>query len=207
MKIPRGGEYVLVLSDGTTVYLNAESELTYPVKFSGKDRRVCLKGEAYFEVERDTCKPFIVEANSLEIQVLGTEFGVRAYGDEECVRTTLKKGKVSVESEGCGVILTPNMQASFDKKTSQMDVREVNVDLFLGWKDGRLIFDNCSLEDILKDLGKWYDFDVRYAREDARLIPFSLNIKKHDAFAEVLQLLEDTGCVKFDIRDNVVVVK
>ena len=80
MKIPRGGEYVLVLSDGTTVYLNAESELTYPVKFSGKDRRVCLKGEAYFEVERDTCKPFIVEANSLEIQVLGTEFGVRAYG-------------------------------------------------------------------------------------------------------------------------------
>ena len=105
------------------------------------------------------------------------------------------------------MILTPNMQASFDKKTSQMDVREVNVDLFLGWKDGRLIFDNCSLEDILKDLGKWYDFDTRYAREDARLIPFSLNIKKHDAFAEVLQLLEDTGCVKFDIRDNVVVVK
>lgn len=207
MRIPRGGEYVLVLSDGTTVYLNAESELTYPVKFSGKDRRVYLKGEAYFEVERDTCKPFIVEANSLEIQVLGTEFGVRAYGDEECVRTTLKRGKVSVESEGCGVILTPNMQASFDKKTLQMDVREVNVDLFLGWKDGRLIFDNCSLEDILKDLGKWYDFDVRYAREDARLIPFSLNIKKHDAFAEVLQLLEDTGCVKFDIRDNVVVVK
>ena len=75
MRIPRGGEYVLVLSDGTTVYLNAESELTYPVKFSGKDRRVYLKGEAYFEVERDTCKPFIVEANSLEIQVLGTEFG------------------------------------------------------------------------------------------------------------------------------------
>ena len=68
-------------------------------------------------------------------------------------------------------------------------------------------YDNCSLEDILKDLGKWYDFDVRYVREDARLIPFSLNIKKHDAFAEVLQLLEDTGCVKFEIRDNVVVVK
>lgn len=207
MKIPRGGEYVLVLSDGTIVYLNAESELTYPVKFCGKDRRVYLKGEAYFEVERDTCKPFIVTASSLEIQVLGTEFGVRAYHDEECVRTTLKKGKVSVESEGCGVILTPNMQASFDKKTSQIDVREVNVDLFLGWKDGRLIFDNCSLEDILKDLGKWYDFDVRYARENTRLIPFSLNIKKHDAFAEVLQLLEDTGCVEFDIEGNVVVAK
>ena len=69
------------------------------------------------------------------------------------------------------------------------------------------MFDNCSLENILKDLGKWYDFDVRYEREDARLIPFSLNIKKHDAFAEVLHLLEDTGCVEFDIENNIVIVK
>ena len=144
MKIPRGGEYVLVLSDGTTVYLNAESELMYPVKFRGNDRRVFLKGEAYFDVKRDTSKPFIVEANSLDVRA---------------------------------------------------------------WKDGRLVFDNCSLENILKDLGKWYDFDVRYEREDARLIPFSLNIKKHDAFAEVLHLLEDTGCVEFDIEDNIVIVK
>ena len=93
------------------------------------------------------------------------------------------------------------------QETSKMDVQEVNVNLFLAWKDGRLVFDNCSLENILKDLGKWYDFDVRYEREDARLIPFSLNIKKHDAFAEVLHLLEDTGCVEFDIEDNIVIVK
>ena len=166
-----------------------------------------MKGEAYFDVKRDTNKPFIVEANSLEVRVLGTEFGVRAYQDETCIRTTLKKGKVSVENEGSGVVLTPGMQASFDKETSKMDVQEVNVDLFLAWKDGRLVFDNCSLENILKDLGKWYDFDVRYEREDTRLIPFSLNIKKHDAFAEVLHLLEDTGCVEFDIEDNIVIVK
>ena len=207
MKIPRGGEYVLVLSDGTTVYLNAESGLMYPVKFRGNDRRVFLKGEAYFDVKRDTSKPFIVEANSLDVRVLGTEFGVRAYQDETCIRTTLKKGKVSVENKGSGIVLTPGMQASFDKETSKMDVQEVNVNLFLAWKDGRLVFDNCSLENILKDLGKWYDFDVRYEREDARLIPFSLNIKKHDAFAEVLHLLEDTGCVEFDIEDNIVIVK
>lgn len=93
MKIPRGGEYVLVLSDGTTVYLNAESELMYPVKFRGNDRRVFLKGEAYFDVKRDTSKPFIVEANSLDVRVLGTEFGVRAYQDETCIRTTLKREK------------------------------------------------------------------------------------------------------------------
>ena len=207
MKIPRGGEYVLVLSDGTTVYLNAESELTYPVKFSENDRRVFLKGEAYFDVQRDTSKPFVVEANSLEIRVLGTEFGVRAYQDEGSIRTTLKKGMVSVENEENKVVLTPGMQASFNKETAKMDVREVNVDLFLAWKDGRLVFDNCSLENILEDLGKWYDFNIRYAREDARLIPFSLNIKKHNAFAEVLQLLEETGCVEFNIEDNVVIVK
>lgn len=207
MKIPRGGEYVLVLSDETTVYLNAESELTYPVKFRGNDRRVFLKGEAYFDVKRDSSKPFIVETNSLKIQVLGTEFGVRAYQNEEYIRTTLKKGKVSVESEEDGVVLAPGMQVSFDKETTKMDVQEVNVDLFLAWKDGRLVFDNCSLENILKDLGKWYDFDVYYEREDARLIPFSLNIKKHDAFAEVLQLLEDTGCVEFNIENNIVIVK
>lgn len=99
------------------------------------------------------------------------------------------------------------MQASFNKETAKMDVWEVNVDLFLAWKDGRLVFDNCSLENILEDLGKWYDFNIRYAREDARLIPFSLNIKKHNAFAEVLQLLEETGCVEFNIEDNVVIVK
>lgn len=207
MKIPRGGEYVLVLSDGTTVYLNAESELTYPVKFSENDRRVFLKGEAYFDVQRDTSKPFVVEANSLEIRVLGTEFGVRAYQNEGSIRTTLKKGMVSVENEENKVVLTPGMQASFNKETAKMDVWEVNVDLFLAWKDGRLVFDNCSLENILEDLGKWYDFNIRYAREDARLIPFSLNIKKHNAFAEVLQLFEETGCVEFNIEDNVVIVK
>ena len=208
LKIPRGGEYVLVLADGSTVYLNAESKLTYPVHFTGKERRVYLTGEAYFEVQRDTSRPFIVEiADSLKIQVLGTEFGVRAYAEEGCIRTTLKKGKVSVENGGYGVILTPNMQASFHKKTSRLDVREVNVDLYLAWKDGRILFDNRPLEDILKDLGKWYDFDVRYEREDARFIPFSLNIKKHDAFAEVLRLIEDTGCVEFKIEDNTVVVK
>lgn len=208
LKIPRGGEYVLVLADGSTVYLNAESKLTYPVHFTGKERRVYLTGEAYFEVQRDTSRPFIVAvSDSLKIQVLGTEFGVRAYSEEGCIRTTLKKGKVSVENGGYGVILTPNMQASFDKKTTRLDVREVNVDLYLAWKDGRLVFDNRPLEDILKDLGKWYDFDVRYEREEARFIPFSLNIKKHDAFAEVLHLIEDTECVEFEIKDNTVVVK
>lgn len=207
LRIPRGGEYVLILSDGSTVYLNAESELTYPANFSGKERRVRLKGEAYFEVKKDTTKPFIVDVAPLRVQVLGTEFGVRAYNDEPCIKTTLKQGKVSVESEGCGVILTPSTQATFNKSDVRLDVKKVNVNLFVGWKDGRLIFDNCPLEQVLTDLGRWYDFKVIYEKEKLRSIPFSLNIKKHEIFAEVLELLEETGCVKFEIKDNIVVVK
>ena len=93
-----------------------------------------------------------MEANSLDVRVLGTEFGVRAYQDETCIRTTLKKGKVSVENKGSGIVLTPGMQA-FWQGNVKIDVQEVNVNLFLAWKDGRLVFDNCSLENILKDLG------------------------------------------------------
>lgn len=207
LRIPRGGEYVLILSDGSTVYLNAESELTYPANFSGKERRVRLKGEAYFEVKKDTTKPFVVDVAPLRIQVLGTEFGVRAYNDDPCIKTTLKQGKVSVESEGCGVILEPNTQATFNRSNVRLDVKKVNVDLFIGWKDGRLIFDNCPLEQVLTDLGRWYDFNVVYKKEELRSVPFSLNIKKHEIFSEVLELLEETGCVKFEIKDNTVVVK
>ena len=88
-----------------------------------------------------------------------------------------------------------------------MDVEKVDVNLYIGWKDGRLIFDNCPLEQILKDLGRWYAFDVIFEREELRSLPFSLNIKKHEIFAEILYLLEETGCVKFGIEDNTVIVE
>lgn len=207
LRIPRGGEYVLVLSDGSTVYLNAESELAYPAHFTGQERRVRLKGEAYFEVQKDATKPFIVDVDPLRVQVMGTEFGVRAYSDEECIKTTLKQGKVSVESEERSVILTPDLQATFNRSDGRLDAKEVNVNLYIGWKDGRLIFDNCPLERVLKDLGRWYAFNVVFEREESRVLPFSLNIKKHEVFAEVLDLLEETGCVKFEIEDNTVIVK
>ena len=166
-----------------------------------------MKGEAYFEVQKDTTKPFIVDVDPLRVQVMGTEFGVRAYSDEECIKTTLKQGKVSVESEERSVILTPDLQATFNRSDGRLDAKEVNVNLYIGWKDGRLIFDNYPLERVLKDLGRWYAFNVVFEREELRVLPFSLNIKKHEVFAEVLDLLEETGCVKFEIEDNTVIVK
>ena len=207
LKIPRGGEYVLILGDGSTVYLNAESQLTYPARFSGNERKVHLIGEAYFKVAKDSAKPFIVETEPLQIRVLGTEFGVRAYSDEECIKTTLKEGKVSVAAKKEQRVLMPDMQAVFNKSDEYLEVKKVDVNLFIGWKEGRLIFDNCPLEQVLKDLSRWYAFDVVFDREELRTLPFSLNIKKHKIFEEVLVLLENTGSVHFEIKGNTVVVK
>ena len=207
LRVPRGGEYTLVLADGTTVYLNAESELRYPVKFSGERRKVYLQGEAYFDVARDERKPFTVEARGVEVLVLGTSFGVRAYGNEENVLTTLVRGRVDVSVDGQRAELVPGQQADFNRKSDRLTVAEVDVELYVGWKDGRLVFDNQPLSVILNELGRWYSFDVVYTNEEAKRIPYSLNIKKHEDIAHVLKFIERTGKVKFEINKNIIIVK
>lgn len=207
LEIPRGGEYLLVLSDSTVIYLNSESTLSFPVKFQGGERKVYLTGEAYFDVKKDTERPFVVVAGGLEDLVTGTTFGVRAYEDEADIQTTLASGKVTVRAEGKSVKLVPNEQALFDKSTMKLVVRNVDVDLYLAWADGRLVYDNCPLEKILTDLGRWYNMDVFYSRDELRAYQFSLNMKKHEAFSEVLELIGKTGEVRFEIKDNTVIVK
>lgn len=207
LKVPRGGEYVLMLADSTEVYLNADSRIKYPVNFKGDERRVYLSGEAYFKVKRNEKKPFVVEAERLEIKVLGTTFGVRAYEDEPDIQTTLESGKVLVGLAGESVQLVPNQQALFNKSTSAFEVREVDVDLYLAWKDGRLVYDNCPLEKILTDLSRWYAFDIFYSRDELRSYKFSVNMKKHEVFTRVLELMEKTGDIQFDIEGKTVIVK
>lgn len=207
LKVPRGGEYVLVLSDSTEIYLNADTWLKYPVSFQGKERRVYLSGEAYFKVKRNENRPFIVEMPQLEVEVLGTTFGMRAYEDENDIQTTLESGKVVVRAAGQSENLVPDKQALFNKTTGKIKVRDVNVDLYLAWAKGRLMYDNCPLEKILSDLGRWYAFDVLYSQDELRSYKFSLNMKKHEAFTQVLELIEKTGDVQFDIKGKTVVVK
>ena len=207
LRVPRGGEYTLVLADGTTVYLNAESELRYPVKFSGERRKVYLQGEAYFDVARDERKPFAVEAQGVEVLVLGTSFGVRAYGSEENVLTTLVRGRVDISVDGQRAELVPGQQADFNRESDRLTVAEVDVELYVGWKDGRLVFDNQPLSVILNELGRWYSFDVVYTNEELKRIPYSLNIKKHEDIAHVLKFIERTGKVKFEINKNMIIVK
>ena len=207
LEIPRGGEYLLTLSDGTMIYLNSESTLSFPVKFQGKERKVYLTGEAYFKVAKNTEHPFVVTAGELEVLVTGTTFGVRAYKDEKDIQTTLESGQVTVRVEGKSVKLVPNKQVLFNKSTMGLEVRDVDVDLYLAWVDGRLVYDNCPLEKILTDLGRWYNIDVFYSRDELRSYHFSLNMKKHEEFTQVLELIGKTGEVQFEIKDNTVIVK
>lgn len=207
LQVPKGGEYVLVLADGTEVFLNAESKLTFPVVFSEKERRVYLEGEAYFKVKKNPACPFFVEVKPLEVEVIGTTFGIRAYPDETDVLTTLETGKVRVSNGEGEVKLTPSRQAVFNRTTAALTVEKVDIDLFLAWKDGRIVFDDCPLEKILADLGRWYNIEIQYAREEVRDYRFSLNIKKHETFDEVLKLLESADQVRFEINGNIIVVK
>ena len=207
LEIPRGGEYLLTLSDGTMIYLNSESTLSFPVKFQGKERKVYLTGEAYFKVAKNTEHPFVVTAGELEVLVTGTTFGVRAYKDEKDIQTTLESGQVTVKVEGKSVKLVPNKQVLFNKLTMGMEVRDVDVDLYLAWADGRLVYDNCPLEKILTDLGRWYNIDVFYSRDELRSYQFSLNMKKHEEFIQVLELIGKTGEVQFEVKDNTVIVR
>ena len=207
LRVPRGGEYTLVLADGTTVYLNAESELRFPKQFKGKNRKVYLEGEGYFDVRRNEKQPFIVEVTQVEVRVLGTSFGVRAYTGEENVLTTLVQGRVNVEAGGKQVELSPGQQADFNRGNDRLTVAEVDVEQYVGWKDGRLVFDNKPLEFILEELGRWYSFDVFYSNNELKEIPYSLNIKKHEDIAQVLKFVERTGKVKFEINKNTIIVK
>ncbi|MDR2131458.1 MAG: FecR domain-containing protein [Odoribacteraceae bacterium] len=207
LRVPRGGEYVLTLSDGSTVYLNAGTELTYPAAFSGSRRDVYLKGEAYFNVQADARRPFTVHALPVRVEVTGTSFGVRAYEDEAVIQTILESGRVQMHAGERVVSLVPNTRAVYDRREETMATMPANPAFFLGWKEGRLVYDNAPLETILKDAGRWYSLDVIFRSDAARSLPFSLNMKRHGSVSDVLQLLEETGKVRFERNDHAITVQ
>ena len=206
MRVPRGGEFKVRLQDGTLVYMNSETELKYPVRFVGKERRVYLSGEAYFEVQRDTTKPFIVVMNGNEVRVLGTEFNVRSYEDEKCQFTTLVAGKVLLTTHDHRCIeLLPNEQGIVDP---QGDIRKEQVDvaLYTAWKDGNFVFRKQSLEHIMEIVERWYDLKVTFEDEWCKQVSFSGNVERYDDSSKLAEMLEATGSVKFRIKNNEIYV-
>lgn len=206
--IPRGGEYSLILSDGTVVYLNAMSSLRFPVSFGGDTREVELTGEAWFQVAKDTAHPFIVRTGEIRVQVLGTQFNISSYPEDAAVRTTLVEGSVRV-SEGRGhesVVIRPSQQAVFCKSSGVLEVEEVDVSPFIAWKNGKFDFRDWRLEDIMVYLSRWYKIDVFYQREELKDMRFGCHINRYSEIGPILEFLESTGRVKATLKGNTVVL-
>ena len=202
--VPKGGECYVVLDDGTSVWVNAESQIKYPVCFSKKERVVSVKGEVYFDVTKDG-RPFIVETDLGKVNVLGTSFGVRAY-EKETVLTTLVSGKVIFTSKkGESVTLSSGEQA-VAALTGTLTTREVKVEEYVGWKDGWYIFREKRLEDVMHTLTRWYDVSVFYQNPKVKDIQFTGNLKRYDSIRTFLEVLAASEEVKYKIDGNVVIL-
>lgn len=199
IEIPRGGEYKLMLSDGTKVYLNSMSTLKYPVQFTQDIRQVELQGEGYFEVSK-TGQPFIVKVNDMQIEVLGTIFNISAYPNEN-YQTTLVNGSVRVTTtNGNNRILKPSEQACINPKSNTIEVHTVNTSFYTSWIHGKINFKDQRLEDIMKSLTRWYDMQVVYGDEKAKDVRFGCYVDKYDEITPFVDLLEKTGKVSIKIE-------
>jgi ferric-dicitrate binding protein FerR (iron transport regulator) len=199
--VPPGGEYALTLSDGTKVLLNAMSSLKFPVRFVNAQRVVELQGEAYFTVAKSD-RPFIVKAKDLDVEVLGTVFNLSAYeGDRR--HATLVEGSVKVRTaNGAGRILKPSEQASIDEGSDQLSVRRVDVTEYTSWINGKISFKDRRLEDILKNLSRWYDIEVEYGDPELKNLRFGCHVNRYREITPFLELLEKTGKVTVAVHDH-----
>jgi ferric-dicitrate binding protein FerR (iron transport regulator) len=196
--VPVGGECTITFDDGTRAWVNADTRITYPVKFTGPERKIDVEGEAYFEVQADA-KPFIVHTGLGEITALGTAFAVRAYREEEMM-TTLVSGRVAYAGHGA-MELAPGEQIVVSP-SGEVLKREVNVHEYTGWKEGMYLFNKRALESIMTDLSRWYEFTVSYKRPDLRRAPFSGHLTRYDDIHAFLELLRETGEVDYVIQDR-----
>jgi len=209
LSVPRGGEFFLQLSDGTKVWLNSETILRYPVQFVGNERRVELTGEAFFEVTRNEKVPFYVESGEQTVRVLGTEFNISSYKENPLIYTTLVKGSVEVflkDKPEIRQTLLPNEQSSTGKAETQISKHKVDPYRFIAWKEGRFVFEDQNLGEIMNTLSKWYDINAVFAREDIRNIRFTGNLPRYADFDEILKKIGKTNEVKFMIENKNVII-
>lgn len=206
--VPRGGIYSLVLSDGTEVFLNSDSELRYPVKFTGKNREVDLKGEAFFEVTPDSLHPFVVQAGEMRTRVLGTSFNIMAYTDEPTIQTTLFTGRVevSVEQTSLKEVLTPGMQANWEVGADDISVKKVNMDIQSLWRDGIIMLDDDDLESVMRMLARWYNVTYEWRGDRNVKHTFTGKINRNEDLGSVLSTLTLLGGPRFEIKGTTVYI-
>lgn len=206
--VPRGGIYSLVLSDGTEVFLNSDSELRYPVKFTGKNRVVDLKGEAFFEVTPDSLHPFVVQAGEMRTRVLGTSFNIMAYTDEPAIQTTLFTGRVevSVEQTSLKEVLAPGMQANWEVGADAISVKKVNMDIQSLWRDGIIMLDDDDLESVMRMLARWYNVTYEWRGDRNVKHTFTGKINRNEDLGSVLSTLTLLGGPRFEIEGTTVYI-
>lgn len=205
VEVPRGGEFSLVLEDGTQVWLNAESELRYPIHFRGEERVVYLKGEAYFNVVKNSDAAFLVQVDEFTVKVYGTEFNVNAY-EADRVETVLTQGSVSMRCGDEEVMLKPNQKGAYFKSDGTMRVEDVNVLSYVAWKNGDFIFKDESLESIMNKLARWYDLDVFYQNKELKEIRLSGNLKRYKDVQDLFNAFEKISEARIKVDGRTVVV-
>ena len=215
---PVGGQYQVVLSDGTKVWLNAVSSLRFPTRFGGKERDVETSGEVYFEVAKVMIKdnaitntssrmPFVVKSGGQQVEVLGTHFNINAYGDSNVTRTTLLEGSIKVSVAGSSVaqVLKPGQQAQVSK-SADVKVISVDADDVVAWKSNLFQFNNTPIEQVMLQVKRWYDIDVVYSGAKPELL-FTGVVPKNNNISTLLKVLESTGGVKFGIEGKEVIIQ
>ncbi|WP_448701986.1 FecR family protein [Mucilaginibacter sp. AW1-3] len=204
VEAPTGGQWEVVLPDGSKVLLNARSSLTYPTYFAGNERKVQLKGEAYFEIAHNKNMPFRVSSRGQIVEVLGTHFNIMAYDDEQVMKTTLLEGSVKISDHGRLRILVPGEQAQVSdddlKVTSEVDLEDV-----ISWKNGYFKF-NESLESTMRKIARWYDVEITYASNVDPSLRFGGKISRYKNLSSALKIMELTGNVHFKVEGRRVTV-
>ena len=204
---PRGGQYQLVLADGSKVWLNASSSLRFPTAFAGKDRNVELTGEGYFEIAHDAAKPFHVSVKGMEVEVLGTHFNINAYADEPSIKTTLLEGKVKITNTGTTVILKPGQQAQVNSENKLAVIDNVDQEEAVAWKNGKFFFNGSNIYAVMRQLSRWYDVDVAYEGKisDDEFIGI-VSVPRNENISFILKKLKATKTVDFNVTAKKIIV-
>ena len=207
--VPRGGEYNLVLADGTSVMINSDSKLSVPDRFEGKERRVRLEGEALFHVAQDVEHPFIVETDGGDVTVLGTVFNVNAYSGEDYVQTTLVEGRVAFQGKGMtdARTIAPGEQITYDVQTNSVNVEKVDTRVYTAWTEGKWIIEGECLEEIMKQLARWYDVTGFYQNAEAKDLVVTGDLEKYSNCNVIMDIISMTTNVEFELKDRVIIVK
>ena len=204
---PAGSKAVnITLSDGSRVWLNSESSLRYPTAFVGKDRRVEITGEAYFEVNHNEKMPFHVNAKGVDVEVLGTHFNINSYDDEAIIKTTLLEGSVKISNNHGSKIIKPGEQAQiFNNGQSSISVSTPNLNEVVAWKNGRFFYNNADLESIMRQIARWYNVEVIY--KDKIQYHYTVDVLRNVQVSQLFKFIEMSGGVHFDIRDRTIIVR